>query len=463
MATRKSDDREGDGPAGDDDQTHKLASRQDTSRRLPRSDNMNETTVTSLDGHPATGSRPASGTRPSDQMTLPVLAAPTSSDNMPPVNDNDRSYVKSDSSPPSSSAVPVRLPALDVRRSSKEDFQTDKPSTGHELGSTESIGVEGAAQSGKLADVNGDREDLLEAESKDDTKRVDNTETLMNDAQRDEKIATSDAAKTHDDETPVNHTRGDDLAVPENVRTSVDSSAEGHTDAQSQNEVETQPEDAKVDQSQVPGENDSGVNMEEVHNDEPTTTEEDHIVQEPTTTTDLSITSSGSTQLSARKLHDDDRLSVRKSSYLTDNGKRRNSSLEARDSRQLRSDHDQNKPRLLALAQRGEWSVLDQVLRAMEKSSYYEVNLADEVCDSDFRPYTCIWTEALTPVFRPRHQGVAHGGNAPAKIVRAPAKITGVFMFKKSKKTKWQPCVGGWSRRLSHTHSYPGCYAPDRL
>ena len=32
---------------------------------------------------------------------------------------------------------------------------------------------------------------------------------------------------------------------------------------------------------------------------------------------------------------------------------------------------------------------------------------------------------------RSRHQGGAHGGRAPAKIVRAPAKITGLLMFKK--------------------------------
>jgi len=30
---------------------------------------------------------------------------------------------------------------------------------------------------------------------------------------------------------------------------------------------------------------------------------------------------------------------------------------------------------------------------------------------------------------RPCHQGGAHGGRAPAKIVRAPAKITGLIMF----------------------------------
>jgi len=59
---------------------------------------------------------------------------------------------------------------------------------------------------------------------------------------------------------------------------------------------------------------------------------------------------------------------------------------------------------------------------------------------------------------RPRHQGGTHRGRAPAKIVRARAKITGLIMFhmgcqiknsvfwgifgiKKSKKTKWQLCV----------------------
>ena len=31
---------------------------------------------------------------------------------------------------------------------------------------------------------------------------------------------------------------------------------------------------------------------------------------------------------------------------------------------------------------------------------------------------------------RPRHQGGAHGGRVPAKIVRAQAKITGLFMLK---------------------------------
>ena len=68
---------------------------------------------------------------------------------------------------------------------------------------------------------------------------------------------------------------------------------------------------------------------------------------------------------------------------------------------------------------------------------------------------------------RPRQQGGAHGGRAPTKIVRAPAKITGLFMFNNRKRQNGNPVLsvfhGGWSRRLSHTHSYPGCHAPDRL
>jgi len=32
-------------------------------------------------------------------------------------------------------------------------------------------------------------------------------------------------------------------------------------------------------------------------------------------------------------------------------------------------------------------------------------------------------------LLRPRHQGGAHRGRAPAKIVRAPAKINGLIMF----------------------------------
>ena len=82
---------------------------------------------------------------------------------------------------------------------------------------------------------------------------------------------------------------------------------------------------------------------------------------------------------------------------------------------------------------------------------------------------------------RPSHQAGAHGRRAPAKIVRAPAKIvrvpakivrvpakiTGLFMLKNRERPNGNPVLsvfhGGWSRRLSHTHSYPGCHAPDRL
>ena len=70
----------------------------------------------------------------------------------------------------------------------------------------------------------------------------------------------------------------------------------------------------------------------------------------------------------------------------------------------------------------------------------------------------------------PRHQGGAHGGRAPAKIVRAPAKITGLIMFHLGCQKNWyfwaflvlknrkipngNPVFdGGCSRQLSHTHS----------
>jgi len=43
-----------------------------------------------------------------------------------------------------------------------------------------------------------------------------------------------------------------------------------------------------------------------------------------------------------------------------------------------------------------------------------------------------IWTSV-----RPRHQGGAHGGRAPAKIVRAPAKITELIMFRLGCQKNW--------------------------
>ena len=41
------------------------------------------------------------------------------------------------------------------------------------------------------------------------------------------------------------------------------------------------------------------------------------------------------------------------------------------------------------------------------------------------------WSDLLTTprIMRSRHQGAAHGDRAPAKLVRAPAKITGLIMF----------------------------------
>jgi len=455
MATSKSEDRQlgGDWRAGDDVYKHKLTTRQETLRRFPRSDDMNETTVTALDGRPVTGSRLPSGTRPADQLPLPTVSVPTSSDdmwsNVSPANDNDTSSVKSDSRPPSA-AVPARLPALNICQSSKNDFKTvvenDTPRAAHELGSVESIRMEGGSHSGKLANIDGasawsretidnkterpleaippeaakdgndDHEDRRETESTNyeaaSSEHVDNTQTSTstNSAQHDEEV---ELAKTVHDDTDVVRTHEDDVAVPaENIQTYEDSSP---------NELREQPKDMEVEtaeeQSQVPGENDSGVNVEDVHNDEPTTAEQD-ITQVPETTSavpatetrpvdtmsshdgdrnSLNVTPSNdysmlspSKQLNTRgqfgDLDDGDRLSIPKSPNETNSGHRRNSSLDARDSKQLRhSDEglarntDQNKPRLLALAQKGEWSVLDQILRAMERSSFYEVNLADEV------------------------------------------------------------------------------------
>jgi len=40
-----------------------------------------------------------------------------------------------------------------------------------------------------------------------------------------------------------------------------------------------------------------------------------------------------------------------------------------------------------------------------------------------------VMTAVAQSIHQPRHQGGAHGGRAPAKIVRAPAKITGLVMF----------------------------------
>jgi len=47
----------------------------------------------------------------------------------------------------------------------------------------------------------------------------------------------------------------------------------------------------------------------------------------------------------------------------------------------------------------------------------------------------------MKEVKRPRHQGGAHGGRAPAKIVRAPSKITGLFMLKNRKRPNGNPVL----------------------
>ena len=450
-------DREGDWQAGsNDDQTgfkHKLTARQDTARRLPQSEDVTETTVTVLDGHPVTSSRPPSGAA---RPPLPSVAPPTSSDDVwstvPPVSDKDRSSVKSDDSrPPSAASIPARLPALGVRQSSKDDLktnvETDKPKAADEFGSVESIKMDVGAQSGRLPSAGGagawtrekaddnavdetteitvdavpdkaakddSDEELPQPEPQDDvasTKHEDDGPASTRDPHDDEIITSSEVAETDPDDTTMSHTRSDDIDVPENVQTFEDSPA---VDDQSLDEVELQPENTEVqtpdEQTNTPGENDSGVNVEDVRNDEPIAAEQEQsndVIQQPTTSSTsetqpadttlsnknlLQVAPPGgdSSPLSARKHHaahgDRNRLlSPRRSLIPPDSGSRRNSFLDVRDSKQLRASDenlhnvDPNKPRLLALAQKGEWSVLDQLLRAMERSSFHEVNLADEV------------------------------------------------------------------------------------
>ena len=204
------------------------------------------------------------------------------------------------------------------------------------------------------------------------SKRADNGQTSTNDALRDDVVTSSEVEKT----VPVDHT-----------------SDESHIDAQSRNEGEARPKRGEevqtpVEHSQSPEENDSGVNVED---DDATTAEQhrsNHAVHVPPITVavdttpssyngdgnnSLNVTPPNDDLMSSRSRHhaDHDKLSVPKSpSNFPDSGRRRNSILDVR---------DPEKPRLVALAQRGEWSVLDQVLRAMDRSTFYEINLADEV------------------------------------------------------------------------------------
>jgi len=449
----------------DDRNRHKLTSRQETSRRLPPSDNLDMTTVTELDSRQVTASSRPPITGPDEQ--LPTLTTSTSSDhvwsNVPPVTDEDRSSVKSANSRQSSAAIPARLPALDVRQSSKDDLKTDvetnKQAAVDRLGSVESIKMEGGSQSGKLVDVDGaaawtqEKPDDIAVDDQEE-EEVDRTldftpaDTLHDDHNDDRHVEKTDAEEaddafssihtddkatskkepeSHHDETfavttsEVTKTNTDDATRNCNVHASgntqtVDSSAGNQFNASSHGEVETQAINVEVrlteEQTQLPGENDSGVNVDDVHSDEPATTTTDTQPQDTKSSSHnddghLFYVTPPSDDLTASTLQirtkqrptpahsDDNRLAVRKSPSYTDLTRRRNSALEAqRDSKQLRNSDealahsaDLDKPRLLALAQKGEWSVLDQILRAMDRSSFHEINLADQVCITVFNTH----------------------------------------------------------------------------
>ena len=81
---------------------------------------------------------------------------------------------------------------------------------------------------------------------------------------------------------------------------------------------------------------------------------------------------------------------------------------------------------------------------------------------------------APSPGWGPRGQGPSKNRKGPSKNIRndhvppgLPDRnfgILGIFGIKKSKKDQMPTLYvfhGGWSRRLSHTHSYPACHAPD--
>jgi len=405
---------------------HRLMARQDNSRHLPHSNDINETTVTLLDGHPVTaGSRAHSGDRPADPLTLPVVAATTSTDhdwsNMSPVDtDNDRSSVKSDESRPSSGIIPARLSAIDVRQWSNHNIQDDlrqnsdvnKHTAAQELEPMESFRIEGGGENTKIPDneeysmsIDGGADefnDITANATETPLSVVNPNETTVNAEDRsDDNEKRQQAESMHWDshtQTPTQHDgiitsqlnddiHGDLATVTENNQTSAEILFDTQVEAQRGVEVKTSVE---------PGENDSGVNVEDVHNSEPNTEEQDDTVHETPAAISTSAVASTNDELSSppaqlnveQQQSDTDRLSVRKSPRYTDSRKLSNSNLDAADPRQqllrqsaegLVRNTDQNKPRLLALAQRGEWSVLDQILRAMERSSFYEVNLADEV------------------------------------------------------------------------------------
>ena len=72
---------------------------------------------------------------------------------------------------------------------------------------------------------------------------------------------------------------------------------------------------------------------------------------------------------------------------------------------------------------------------------------------SDVRPNRRAKFTPIGKAPRPRHQGGAHGGRAPAKIVRALAKITGLFMLKIEKDQMTTLCVPWKLEQTAESHS----------
>ena len=422
MATSRSDHMQAGVDDSEETNRRRLVARPDNSRRLPRGEDLNETTLTTLDGRtPTEAPRPHIGDQP---VALPSVAKQSSADdpsNVPAAKtDEERSSMRSGGSQPPSGVVPARLPALDVRHSSEDDVQTkvedDQQTAWRELGSVESITVEGGSRSRKLkhpdaawmrsseetndvtAMVNTERRDGTpddgsgpqEAESK---RAEDSTSQLRHN----EIDRSSDEAETGSKDTNVSPPKGD-LTAPEDIETFEDLSSDTNVDGRSRNGARSRRKDGQevteTPAGQQPGENDSGVNVEDTHDDEPD--QPNDTVQQRTSeipTVDVTpedgdgssrrpddgVTSSPTRHLNARKQNGDaDGLTVARSPRF-DAERRRNSRFDVGQPLQQSDEGYESKYRLVILAQKGEWSVLDQILRAMDKSSYYEINLADEV------------------------------------------------------------------------------------
>ena len=102
-------------------------------------------------------------------------------------------------------------------------------------------------------------------------------------------------------------------------------------------------------------------------------------------------------------------------------------------------------------------SVSHSVMGAHSTALQCEVDAdSDSVTDADDNAAT------PSPGWGPRGQG-------PSKNRQGPGKNNWTVHVKKIEKDQMaiNPVLsvfhGGWSRRLSHTHSYPGCHAPARL